>query len=349
MKIKVKDAADLVGGTVLGNADEEINNVAKIEEAGKGDLTFLYLPSYEKYLSATEASAILIKPGTDRSRKDLTYIEVNDPHTALREILVKYFNTNIAVSGIDPTSAVHPKAKLGNNVTLGKNVVISAGCAVGNDTVILHNTVVMENVSIGNNVLIYPNVTIRENCTIGNNVIIHSGTVVGSDGFGYDPDKEGVFHKIPQIGNVIIEDDVELGANVCIDRAALGSTIIKKGCKIDNLVQIAHNVAVGENTVMSAQTGISGSTKIGKNVILAGQVGVVGHIVIADGVQVGAQSGVSKSLNKKMGMYRGSPASEIALQLKTEAHQRNLPSYADRIKELEKKIALLEEKINKQN
>ena len=198
---------------------------------------------------------------------------------------------------------------------------------------------------VGNNCIIYPNVTIREDCVIGDNVIIHSGTVIGSDGFGYAPRKEGGYDKVPQIGNVVLEDDVEIGSNVSIDRAALGSTVIRKGVKIDNLVQIAHNVNVGDNTVISAQTGIAGSTSIGKNCILAGQVGIVGHIEITDNVILGAQSGVSKSISNS-GRYFGYPAKDLGTSLRLEGHFRNLPKYAERIKELERKIEELEKNLN---
>ncbi len=345
MKITLKEAADLVGGNVIGNPNLEITNVAKIEEAHAGDLTFLYLPAYEKYLPTTKATAVLIKPEFQKTNKNVNYIEVQNPNIALQKIIITYLKPEIKLSGIDPSCSIDKTAKLGNNVTIGKNVVISSGCIIESGTIILHNTVLMENVKAGRDCLIYPNVTIRENCVLGNNVIIHSGTVVGSDGFGYIADEKNTYHKVPQIGNVVLEDDVELGSNVSIDRATIGSTIIKKGTKIDNLVQIAHNVYVGENTVISGQTGIAGSTKIGKNCILAGQVGLVGHIEITDNVIIGAQSGVSKSITKP-GKYRGTPASELNSELKLEAHIRNIPAYLEKIKKLEEKIASLEIKIS---
>ena len=348
MKLKVKDVAELIGGKITGKGDVEILNVSKIEEAKTGDLTFLYLPAYQKYLKSTHASAILIKPDIPKEREDLVYIEVENPNVAFQKVIVSFFTPEIRLDGIDPSASIDPSAKIGRNAALGKNVVVSAGCAVGDGTKIFHNTVLMENVSVGSETLIYPNVSVRENCVIGNRVIIHSGTVIGSDGFGFTPDSKGVYAKIPQIGNVIVEDDVELGSNVSVDRAAVGSTVIKKGCKIDNLVQIAHNVLVGENTVISAQTGISGSTKIGNNCILAGQVGIVGHIEIGDKVIIAAQSGVSKSIAKP-GKYFGYPAKEMGTSLRLESHIRNLPGYSERIKELEKKIASLEEKISVTN
>ena len=346
MKVKLKEAADLVGGVVIGNSEIEITNVAKIEEAKEGDLTLLYLPSFEKFLSTTKASAVLISPDFKKTRTDLNYIEVKNPNVALQKIIISFLKPKINLNGIDPTSSIHSTVKLGKNVAVGKNVVIEAGCAIGDDTIIYHNTVILENVKIGSNCLIYPNVSIREECILGNNVIIHSNTVIGSDGFGYIPDEKHVYHKVPQIGNVVLEDDVELGSNVSIDRAALGSTIIKKGVKIDNLVQIAHNVSIGENTAIAAQTGIAGSTTIGKRGILAGQVGIVGHIELTDDVIVGAQSGISKPITKP-GKYRGSPADDMGKMLKLEAHLRNVPAYAEKIKKLEEKIASLEEKISK--
>ncbi len=346
MKISLRAAADFVGGVVTGNPEIELSGLAKIEEAKEGDLTFLYLPAYQKFLDTTKASAVLISPDFEKSRADISYIEVKNPAAAIQKIIISFLNPKIKLYGVDPSADIHPSVQIGKNVGIGKNVVIEEGCSIGDDTVIFHNTVILEKVKIGNNCLIYPNVSIRENCILGNNVIIHSNTVIGSDGFGYIPDEKGVYLKVPQIGNVVIEDDVELGSNVSIDRAALGSTIIKKGVKIDNLVQIAHNVSIGENTAIAAQSGVAGSTKIGKHCILAGQVGIVGHIELADQVIIGAQSGVSKSISKP-GKYRGSPADDLGKMLKIEAHIRNLPTYAEKIKKLEEKIASLEEKISK--
>lgn len=346
MKISIKEIASLINGNVSGDINIEISNVAKIEEAKQGDLTFLYLPAYDKFFPATQASAIIVKTGFSKSRNDITYIEVDSPEKAFFTILKKFFTPEFPLNGIDPSAFIHPTAKLAENVAVGKNVVISYGCIIGADTKVFHNTVVSDNVSIGEGCLIHSNVSIRENCILGNRVIIHSGTVVGSDGFGYSPNEKGEYEKIPQIGNVIIEDDVELGSNVSIDRAALGSTIIKRGCKIDNLVQIAHNVILGEDTVVSAQTGVSGSTKIGRHCILAGQAGLVGHIELGDNVIITAQSGVSKSIPKP-GYYSGSPAMEMRSYQKMQAQVRFIPDYADRIKELENQVKSLKELISK--
>lgn len=348
INLTVKQIAELISGKVIGDEKTKINSLAKIDEAVPGDLSFIYLPAYEKFQQTTKASALLVKPELQKTRNDITYIEVEFPEKAFFKILREYFTTEFPLSGIDNTAFVHPEAKLGKNVSLGKNVVISKGCIIGDNTKIFHNTVLYEDVEIGNDCLLFSNISIREKCKIGNRIIIHSGTVIGSDGFGFNPDEKGVYQKIPQIGNVIIEDDVELGANVTIDRAALGSTIIKRGTKIDNLVQIAHNVVIGEDTVISSQTGISGSTKIGNHVIIAGQVGIVGHIEIGDNVVLMAQSGISKSI-KKPGYYFGYPAKELKTSQKLEAHIRNLPDYADKIKKLEEEIKELKKSFIKED
>jgi UDP-3-O-[3-hydroxymyristoyl] glucosamine N-acyltransferase len=345
MEIKIKDAAELIGGKIFGNENTVIKKAAKIEEALPGDITFLYHPAYEKYFESTKASVIVVKENFSKTRDDIVYIEVEKPDASFQKIIIEYFCPQLKIEGISDSAKIDGSSKIGSDVACGNNVVISSNCKIGNNSKILHNTVIMENVSIGEDCIVYPNVTIREDSIIGDRVIIHSGTVIGSDGFGYTPDENGRQIKIPQIGNVILEDDVELGSNVSVDRAALGSTIIKKGAKIDNLVQIAHNVVVGENTVISAQSGISGSTKVGSNCMFGGQVGLVGHVEIADKVFIGAQSGVSKGI-PKAGVYFGSPAKEIKTALKQEAHVRNLPKHVEKIKELENKIKLLEEKFN---
>ena len=345
MKMTLKEAADFVGGVVFGNPNIEITNVAKLEDAKQGDLSFLYLEKYQHQLDTTKASAILISPKFEKKRTDISYIEVKDPNVALNKIIQTFLKPIINIHGIDSSASVHPNTIISPSAAIGKNVIISEGCKIGENSIILHNTVIMENVEIGNDCIIYPNVTIRENCKLGNNVIIHSNTCIGSDGFGFIPNEKGEYEKVPQIGNVEIEDNVEIGSNVSVDRAALGSTKIKKGTKIDNLVQIAHNVVIGENSIIISQTGIAGSTKIGNNCILAGQVGVVGHIEITDNVTITAQSGVSKSIDKP-GKYRGTPAVPLGEALRVEAQIRNLPSFSEKIKKLEEKIAFLESKFS---
>ena len=312
------------------------------------ELTFLYLSMFEKYFETTKASAIIVKPGFNKTRDDITYIEAEAPDKAFGKIIINYLSPSFPLEGIDETAFVHNSAVTGKNVALGKNVVVSAGCRIGDNVKIFHNTVLSDNVVIGDDSLIFQNVSIREKCKIGKRAIIHPGAVIGSDGFGFNPDKNGIYEKVPQIGNVIIEDDVEIGANVAVDRAALGSTIIRKGVKVDNLVQIAHNVVVGENTVISSQTGISGSTTIGSQCIFAGQVGLAGHLEITDNVIILAQSGVSKSI-KKPGLYFGYPAKEMKTAHRLEAHIRNLPDYSERIKLLEKEIEQLKKQFDKKS
>jgi len=346
MNIKLSEISELIGGKILGNEEILINNLAKIEEAEPGDLTFLYLKAYEKYFPLTKASAILVKPDFKRTRNDVSYIEVDNPNKAFSKLLSHYFKPEFPLIGIDPSASIHTSVLIGENTAFGKNVVISSGCKIGSNVKIFHNTVLLEDVEIGDDSLIFQNVSIREKCRIGKRVIIHPGTVIGSDGFGYDIDEQGISHKIPQIGIVIIEDDVEIGSNVSIDRASLGATVIKKGVKIDNLVQVAHNVVVGENSIIAGQAGIAGSSRIGKNCFILGQVGISGHIEIADNVILHPQSGTGKSITKP-GNYFGSPAKEIKEAFKLEAHYRNFPEYVERIKQLENQVHLLQEELKK--
>jgi UDP-3-O-[3-hydroxymyristoyl] glucosamine N-acyltransferase len=346
MQIKIKEAAELIGGKIFGNEEITFSNLAKIEEAQPGDLTFLYHQSYEKFFAATKASAILVKSGFNKTRTDITYVETADPNIAFAQLIIRYFSPPFLLEGIDKSASIHKDSKLGNNVSVGKNVVISSGCRIGNNVKIFHNSVILEDVEIGNDCLIFQNVSIREKCRIGNRVILHAGAVIGADGFGYYNDQKGVFYKIPQIGNVILEDDVEIGANSTIDRAAVGSTVIKRGVKIDNLVQVAHNVVIDEDSALAAQSGVAGSTKIGKHCLLAGQVGIIGHIEIADNVTLFAQTGVSKGIPKP-GTYFGSPAKEVRTALKLEAHIRSLPEYAVKIKKLEEQVRSLQEQLKK--
>jgi UDP-3-O-[3-hydroxymyristoyl] glucosamine N-acyltransferase len=346
MKLLLQVVSDFIGGKITGNRNLVIKNLAKIEEAQPGDLTFLYLPAYEKFLSSTKASAVIVKTGFNKKRDDISYIETEEPNKAFFKLVSRYFTPNFPLKGIDPTAFIDPSVKTGKNFAAGKNVVISAGCSIGDNVKIYHNTVVLEDVEIGNDCLLFQNISIREKCKIGGRCIIHANTVIGSDGFGYDQDERGVFQKIPQIGNVVIEDDVEIGSNVSIDRASIGSTIIKRGTKIDNLSQIAHNVVIGEDTIISSQVGISGSTKVGNNCFILGQVGLTGHIEIGDKVILIAQSGVSKSILKE-GTYFGSPAKEVKNAFQIEAHIRNLPKYAEKITQLEKQIKEINARLDK--
>lgn len=331
--------------------DLEIQHLAKIEDASQGDITFLSNPKYRKFLLSTNASAILVDKNVDykeiEARKNpIVLVKVDNPYLAFLRLLDLFYPPPVPLAkGIHPSAVVSPDAIIGANVAIGANVFIGNRCIIGDNTQIWHNAVLFDDVTVGSNTTIYSNVTVREQCKIGSNVIIHSGTVVGSDGFGFAPKDDGTYEKIPQRGIVIIEDNVEIGSNCSIDRATLGETRICKGAKLDNLIQIAHNVIVGENTVIAAQTGISGSTKIGKNCILAGQVGIVGHINIANRTTIAAQSGISKSINEEGKTYFGYPATEIAEMRRIVAAQRQLPGIVFEIENLKKKIAELEEKL----
>lgn len=342
MKRTLYQIASYLGAELEGDGSIEISGVAGIEEAKTGDLSFVANPKYLKLLSTTRASAVIA--GKDVPGARIPVIRHPNPYYAFSKAIGLFHETKKAYpEKIDSTALLGEGITIGKHVYVGPYVIVENGARLGDEAVILAGSFIGENTQVGENCLIYPNVTIRENTVIGKNVIIHSGTVIGSDGFGYARHKD-VYHKIPQVGKVVLEDDVEIGANVTIDRATLGQTIVKKGTKIDNLVQIAHNVKIGENTIVVAQVGISGSTKVGNNVTLAGQVGLVGHIEIGDNVIVGAQSGVSKSLHPGK-IYFGYPAREHTKAKKIEAAISLLPRYVEKIRNLEKRIKELEEKI----
>lgn len=342
--MKLSELCARLQGELVGNGDVEIINLAKIQDAQQGDLTFLANPKYAKYLENTKASAVLISKSD--TADNIPHIKVDEPYLAFQKALTIVYpaNKNYFV-GIHSTAVIADKAEIGANVNIGPNVYIGNNVTIGQNTTIYPGCIIIDNAKIGKDCLIYSNVSIYNDCELENNVIIHSGTVIGSDGFGFAPvDKK--YDKIPQVGKVVIESHVEIGANCSIDRATIGETRIKKGCKIDNLVQIAHNVVVGENTVIAAQTGISGSTQIGKHVTIAGQVGIVGHIEVGDDAVLAAQSGISKNVPKGE-IWFGYPAGPIARQKKVEVSLRHLPELNKKIKSLEKIIVDLQEKILK--
>ncbi|MBN2830847.1 MAG: UDP-3-O-(3-hydroxymyristoyl)glucosamine N-acyltransferase [Candidatus Omnitrophica bacterium] len=335
MRKTLKEIAGLVNGEVIGDSSIVITGANGIKEAEAGDITFLSNPKYYSLLKSTSASAIITSREVFDTDKPV--IRVDNPSLAFVKVIAL-----IKTDTTEHPKGIHASAILGKNVKLGKNVSLGAYAVVGDNVQIGDNSVVYPGVSIGGevnvgiNTLIYANVSIREKCIIGNNVIIHSGTVIGSDGFGF-VDIDGKHHKVPQVGIVEIGDDVEIGANVTIDRARFGKTIIGSGTKIDNLVQIAHNVAIGKNCLIVAQVGISGSTTIGDNVILAGQVGVIGHITIGDNVIVTAQSGVSKSIPANV-IFSGVPARPNMENQRIVACTHNLPKLFDLVKELKKRV-----------
>jgi UDP-3-O-[3-hydroxymyristoyl] glucosamine N-acyltransferase len=341
MKISLKELADIVDGEVVGDGSVTIRSVAGIKEAEAGAITFLADPRYEKFLETTGASAIIVPPGTPAQKRPV--IVSANPYLAFVKA-VKHFipEGDSHLAGIHPTAAVDPGASVGRKVCLGAYVVLEDGASVGDGTVILAGTYVGKRSSIGAHCLIYPNVTIREDTVVGDGVIVHAGAVLGSDGFGYARDGE-VYLKIPQIGNVVLEDDVEVGANVTIDRAATGSTVIGKGTKIDNLAMIAHNVTIGENSIVIAQVGIGGSTEIGRGVNLGGQAGVAGHIKIGDGAAIAGQAGVTKSVAAGK-CVSGYPAREHSIARKIYASLQKLPGLIKKVADLSERVDKLEEK-----
>lgn len=348
MQFTAAQIAMIINGKVEGDPNAAVGSFGKIEEARQGQLAFLANPKYEDHLYTTEATVIIISQTQElKQAVKGTLIRVEDAYTAFATLLTKYQEvmTQQMVGRQEPVY-VAPTAKLGENLFLGAFCYIGEGVVLGNNVKIFPNAYIGDKVTIGDNSIVHPGVKIYHDCVIGKNVTIHAGTVLGSDGFGFAPQADGSFKKVPQIGNVIVEDFVEIGSNATIDRATIGSTLIKSGAKLDNLIQIAHNVEVGNNTVIAAQAGVSGSTKLGNNVMIGGQAGIVGHISIADGARINAQSGVSKSIKTNNAAVTGSPAFDYTSALRSQAVSRNLPELEKRIKELEKLVQqLLAEKV----
>ncbi|MCX6356403.1 MAG: UDP-3-O-(3-hydroxymyristoyl)glucosamine N-acyltransferase [Candidatus Aureabacteria bacterium] len=340
MKKTLKEIAALIGGRVEGDGDVVITGASGIKEAREGDLTFLANPKYASLLKETRAAAVVIEEGLQVA-PGKPLIRVKNPSIAFSKLIDLLGPKKLVFpEGVHTLAVVSPKAKLGKGVSVGPFAVIEDGAVIGDRAVIRSGVYVGHGAAIGAECHLYPHVIIREGCEIGSRVIIHGGTVIGSDGFGYVA-VEGIHHKIPQVGKVVIEDDVEIGSNVTIDRARFDKTIIRKGTKIDNLVQIAHNCDIGENSIIVAQVGISGSTTIGKNVILAGQVGVVGHVTIGDNSIIGAKGGVSKSVPPNS-YHIGIPAMDATQFKKIFAAYMRLPQLVTRVRELEAKLAALE-------
>lgn len=335
MQFTVQELALLVNGEVEGDAALIITHPAKIEEAHKGAISFVAKPKYAEFIDDTNATALIVNKEMPVTKNDVTLIRVDDPYLAFVQILKQFDFIEKTKSGIEQPSFISKEAKLGKNVYVGAFAYISDNAVIGDNVQIYPNVFIGDNVKVGEHSKIYSGVKVYHRCEIGNHVNIHSGTVVGSDGFGFAPQQEGGYQKIPQLGNVVIEDYVEIGSNCTIDRATMGSTIIHRGVKLDNLIQVAHNVEIGENTVIAAQSGISGSTKIGKNCMIGGQVGFVGHIEIADGTKINAQSGVSKSVKQKGKALTGSPAYDYTQSLRSQTIFRHLPELEKRIEHLE--------------
>jgi UDP-3-O-[3-hydroxymyristoyl] glucosamine N-acyltransferase len=337
MQFPAAQIALIVNGKIEGDPNSTVNSFGKIEEAMEGQLSFLANPKYEDYVYSTKASVIIVNENFEAKQPvNATLIRVPDAYTAFATLLSKYQEIKQQqLSGIQQPVYMAPTVSYGKNVFIGAFAYLGENVVVGNNTKIYPNVYVGDNVTLGENSILHPGVKIYHDCKVGNNVIIHAGTVIGSDGFGFAPQADGSFIKVPQIGNVVIEDNVEIGSNTTIDRATIGSTLIKSGAKLDNLIQIAHNVEVGNSTVIAAQAGISGSTKIGKGVMIGGQAGLTGHLHIADGSKINAQAGLAKSLKTPNTAVTGSPAYEYNKAIRSQSIARNLPELEKRVKELE--------------
>jgi UDP-3-O-[3-hydroxymyristoyl] glucosamine N-acyltransferase len=309
MEFTAKTIADFLQGTIEGNPEVKVNTVAKIEEGKPGGLSFLSNPKYSKYIYTTTSSVVLVnKDFILEGDVSPTLIRVNNAYEAFAKLLNLVASFEKGKVGIHSQAAIESSAKLGTDVYIGALAYIGENVTIGNNVQIYAQTYVGDNVTIGDNTILYAGVKVYKDISIGKNCIIHAGAVIGSDGFGFAPQPDGTYQKIPQIGNVIIEDNVEIGANTTIDRATMGSTIIRKGVKLDNLIQVAHNVEIGENTVIAAQAGIAGSAKVGKSCMIGGQVGIAGHISVAEGVKISAQAGVAHNLKTPNEILIGSPA-----------------------------------------
>jgi UDP-3-O-[3-hydroxymyristoyl] glucosamine N-acyltransferase len=336
MKFTAAQIAGILEGEVVGNPDAEVFKLAKIEEGTEGSLTFLANPKYVNFIYTTEATITIVNH-TFEPEQDIktTLIKVEDAYQSFSKLLEYYNQVKLMKSGIEQPSVISENVTYGVNLYLGSFSYVGKNVVIGNDVKIYPNCFIGDNVTIGDNTILFAGVRIYSESVIGANCTMHSGAIIGSDGFGFAPTEEGTYTKIPQIGNVIMEDYVDVGACTTIDRATLGSTIIRRGVKFDNHIQIAHNVEIGENTVIAAQTGVAGSTKIGSNCMIGGQVGIAGHLVIGNNVRVQAQSGVGKNIADGE-VIQGSPAFNYGDYSKSYVHFRNLPKIVSDIEELKK-------------
>lgn len=332
--------ADFLKGTVEGDPEASVSDVSRIEEGKSGTLSFLANPKYEKYIYDTQSTIVIVnndfKPARDIST---TLVRVENAYESFAALLQLYQQNKPRKSGISKMASVAESASLGKDLYVGEYTVVNEGAELGDLVQIYPQVYIGNHVKIGEGTIIHPGVKIYEGSEIGAHCVIHAGAVIGGDGFGFAPSQENNYQKIPQVGKVIIEDYVEVGANTTIDRATMGATILRKGVKLDNLIMIAHNVEVGENTVMAAQTGISGSTKIGKNCMFGGQVGLIGHITIAEGVKIAAQSGIPKSIKEEGAVVQGAPAFEFGKYQRSYVLFRKLPELKNQIDELDRKVS----------
>ncbi len=335
MEFTAKQIAEIIDGEIVGNPDVSISKVSKIEEGEGGSLTFLANPAYTKYIYTTKAS-IVITPSDFKTEENIesTIIRVERPDIAFAKLLDVYNNIKLNKTGVSEKASIAKTAKIGENVYIGDYVFIGDNVEIGNNSKIFPNVTICDNVIIGENTILFPNICIYSDNIIGKNCIIHAGTIIGSDGFRFNQ-QDNFSIKVPQIGNVIIQNDVEIGSNCSIDRATLGSTIIRNGAKIDNLVHIAHNVDIGENTLLAAHVCIAGSVKLGKNIMAGGQVGFSGHIIVADNVKIAAQSGIASSVKEDGALIMGSPAFDAKKYKRASIHFKNINELELRIRKLE--------------
>ena len=338
MKFTAAQIAGILEGEIIGDPNVEVDKLAKIEEGTEGAITFLANPKYTSFIYSTEASVTIVsKKFEAEGPVSTTLIKVEDPYKAFSKLLEYYNQVKLNKSGIESPSFIAESAKYGENLYLGAFSYLGEQVKLGDNVKIFPNVYIGDNVQIGNDVIIFPGAKIYSESIVGNNCVIHGGVIIGADGFGFSPNEEGVYSKVPQIGNVIIEDYVDIGAGTTIDRATLGSTIIRKGVKLDNQIQIAHNVEIGENTAVAAQTGIAGSSKIGRNCLIGGQVGVAGHIHIGNRVKIQAQSGIGRNI-KDDEVIQGSPSFGYNDFNKSYVLFKKFPKIEDRLTQIEKKL-----------
>ena len=331
--------AEFLKGEVEGNPEASVSDISKIEEGKPGTLSFLANPKYEKYIYDTRASIVIVNADFKAQKAiSATLIRVNNAYESFAALLRLYEQSKPKKSGISKMAAISDSASLGQDLYVGEYTVVSENANIGDGVQLYPQVYVGDNVKIGEGSILHPGVKVYEGCEIGSHCVIHAGAIIGADGFGFAPNQENNFEKVPQVGKVIIEDHVEIGANTTVDRATMGATILRKGVKLDNLIMIAHNVEVGENTVIAGQSGISGSTKVGRNCMFGGQVGLIGHINIAPGVKIAAQSGITKDIKQEGIVIQGSPAFEFGPYQRSYLLFRNLPKIKEQIDELERKV-----------
>jgi len=331
--------AEFLKGSVEGDPEATVSDISKIEEGKPGTLSFLANPKYEKYIYETQSSIVIVNADF-QPQKDIssTLVRVKNAYESFAALLRLYEQSKPRKSGLSKTASISDTASLGKDLYVGEFTVISENATIGDGVQLYPQVYVGDHVKIGEGSILHPGVKVYEGCEIGANCVIHAGAVIGADGFGFVPNQDNNYEKVPQVGKVIIEDHVEIGANSTVDRATMGATILRKGVKLDNLVMIAHNVEVDENTVIAAQSGISGSTKVGKNCMFGGQVGLIGHINIANGVKIAAQSGITKDIKEEGIVIQGSPAFEFGPYQRSYLLFRNLPKLREQINELERKV-----------